>query len=82
MCVPVRAGKSVTYLRLEVNSENVLPSTRVLRLQPQRAELGVYEEQPENGHTHNACTINQHSESAHREGDTLHCKLTAAIIRH
>lgn len=37
------------YLRLEFNGEDVLPSAGVLRLQPQRLELRVDEEQPENG---------------------------------
>lgn len=48
VCVSERAGKeSVSYLGLEFNSENMLPSRGVLRIQSQRSELRVYEEQPE-----------------------------------
>lgn len=48
-----------THLRLEINSENVLPSRRVFSVQPQRSELHVYEEQPGDGntqHIHNTST--------------------------
>lgn len=70
----VHTGDSVSYLRLEFNSEDVLPSRGVLCLQSQRLELRVYEEQPENGGTqYNKST------SIHREGYTLLCKLTSAI---
>ena len=47
VCVCVCVSVCVFYLRLEFNSECVLPSRGVLRLQPQRSELCVYEEQPE-----------------------------------
>lgn len=43
--------KSASYLRLEFNSEDVLPSSGVLCLQSQRLEVCVYEEQPGDGHT-------------------------------
>lgn len=51
VCVSVRAGECASYLRLEFNSENVLPSRGALRLQSQRSELGVDEEQPEDTNT-------------------------------
>lgn len=37
----------MSYLGLESNSEGVLPSGGVLRLQPQCLEIGVDEEEPE-----------------------------------
>lgn len=43
--------KSASYLRLEFNSEDVMPSSRVFGFQSQHLELCVYEEQPEDGHT-------------------------------
>lgn len=72
-------NESAPYLRLEFNSEDVLPSSRVLRFQSQHSELGVNEEQPEDGH---AQSTRHKSTSIHREGHTQHCNLTAAIIRH
>lgn len=69
----------MSYLGLEFNSENVLPSRGVLRLQPQRLELCVYEEQPEDGRTQ---YINNKSTSIRREGYTQHSKMTAAIVHH
>lgn len=49
----------VSYLRLESNSENVLPFRGVLHLKSQCSELGVNEKQPDDVDT-NTHTINQY----------------------
>lgn len=67
LCVQECVGVCLSYLRLEFNSENVLPSRGVLRLQSQRSELCVYEKQPEDEHTQH---IHNKSTSIRTEGYT------------
>ena len=67
VCVCVCVCVFLSYLRLEFDGEDVLPSRGVLCLQSQRLELGVYEEQPEDGRTQ---YMHNKSTSIHREGYT------------